>query len=173
MHTYTIYRAVVIAAMLLVGTAAFASAGDYKPLLPLLIDLKGWNAERATGANMNAGGHAMVTAARAYEKGAGSFAVSIVISAGAAAQANAMTMSFESEGVKVSVAEIDGFKTQTTYTNGDKSGVIVVALWQDATGANGAVATFAFNGMTDTDALALAKLFDWSKLKTAVAAAAK
>jgi len=167
------HRAVAIAAMALFGAVTFASAGDYRQLTPLLVDLKGWNAEKATGANLNAGGHAMTTAARAYEKGASSFAVSIVVSAGAAAQANAMNMSFESEGVKVNIATIDGFKTQTTYTSGDKSGVIVVALWQNAAGTLGAVATFAFNGMTDTDALALAKQFNWTALKTAVETAAK
>ncbi len=160
----------IIAGVCICMSAALLFGAGHNALAALLKDLKGWQAEPATSMAMDAGGDTMTTATRSYTKGDTTFSATVVVSKGAYTQSKMMDMRFESDGVKVQVSTIDGFKVQTTYTSADKSGALIVGLVKNDKTSRGALATFAFNGMSEADALALAKQFDWKKLQAAALA---
>ena len=151
-------------------SATLVAGASHADLAALLKDLKGWQAEPATSMAMDVGGDTLTTATRSYAKGEATFSATVVVSKGAYTQSKMMDMKFESSAVKVQVATIDGFKAQTTYTSADKSGILIVVLDKNDKTSRGALATFAFNGMSEADALALAKQFDWKKLQAAAQA---
>jgi hypothetical protein len=162
--------------MILAGAClgvALAVGAEHKALATLLKDLKGWQAEPATSMTMDAGGDTLTSATRSYAKGDANFSATVVISKGAYTQSKMMDMKFESDAVKVQVVTLDGFTVQTTYTSADKSGILIVVLDKNDKTSRGALATFAFNGISEADALALAKQFDWKKLQTTAQAMAK
>lgn len=159
-----------VAGVAAIALSGLAMAAEQSPLATLLTDLKGWQAEPATSMTMDAAGESMTTATRSYSKDSADFSVTVVVSKGAYAQSKIIAMKFESAGIKVQVATIDGFTMQTTYTSADKSGALIVVLDKNDTTQRGALLTFAFNGMTDAEALALAKQFDWKKLQAAAQA---
>jgi hypothetical protein len=163
-HTFTV---IALAAAL---SSVVPLAAEQSPLATLLTDLKGWTAEPATSMTMDAAGESMTTASRSYNKDSADFSATVVVSKGAYAQSKIIAMKFESAGIKVQVTTIDGFTVQTTYTSDDKSGALIVVLDKNDTTQRGALLTFAFNGMTDTEALALAKQFNWKKLQAAAQA---
>ena len=162
-----------MAGVCLYMSAALVVGADHKALAALLKDLKGWQAEPATSMAMDAGGDTMTTATRSYATGDTNFSATVVVSKGAYTQSKMLDMKFESAAVKVQVVTIDGFKVQTTYTSADKSGVLIVVLDKNDKTSRGALATFAFIGLSEADARALAKQFDWKKLQAAAQAVGK
>jgi len=159
-------RKMIATGVCLCMSAALVWGADHKALAALLKDLQGWHAEPATSMTMDAGGDTLTTATRSYAKADANFSATVVISKGAYTQSKMMDMKFDSGVVKVQVRTIDGFKVQTTYTSADKSGILIVVLDKNDKTSRGALATFAFNGISEADALALAKQFDWKKLQT-------
>jgi hypothetical protein len=154
-----------LAAAAAAPAAAVAKSG-FQPFLPLLIDLPGWEGGKPEGFAMDAGGHAMTTASRKYSRD--SAHVEAVIATGAAAQgalgALAANMSMEtSEGHAQTGAE-NGFRMLKTFRAADNSGAIMIAL------ADAAMFNFTYSGLSEDEALALARKFDWNAMKAAAAA---
>ena len=61
------------------GRAPLRRSASYDPLLPLLVDLPGWEAEPADGADASVAGMRAVTVFRTYESGDRRFEVNILI----------------------------------------------------------------------------------------------
>jgi hypothetical protein len=143
-----------------------ALAQDYKTLTPLLTDLPGWTAEKAEGASMNMGDMKMLHASRNYTKGDKELTAVIMVGSTMMTQGQLQQMTVESQGVKMQVSDINGFKVHNAYDKNDKSGTITVFLAQGKT--QGAVLVFSYTHLTESEGLNLVKTFDWKKIKDAV-----
>jgi hypothetical protein len=140
-----------------------AQAPGFQRFVPLLIDLDGWKGEKADGMSMQMGGTSMDAATRKYERGEASIDVQVMV--GPAAQAalapTQAGIKIETPNERMSTSSIDGFVVLRTYQINDKSGGVIVAL------SNNAAFSLTFNGITDEDALALAKKFNWKAIQAA------
>ena len=141
-------------------------AAGYQSLTPLLIDIKGWQGEKAEGMTMDAGGMKMTNAFRTYTKGDNQLTATLMIGSAAMTQAQTPAMTMETPDVKASISKIDGFKVMTSYDKNEKAGVITVFLAEK--GANGAIFALSYEGLSDKEATKLAKRFNWKKMKAAV-----
>jgi hypothetical protein len=133
----------------------------FERFYPFLIDLPGWTGDKPDGMAMQLGGLDILTATRKYKREGAHLEVGIMT--GAPAQAG---LTMLKSGMKIETSEghvitetIDGIKLARTYTVKDKSGAILVGL------ADSALFNFAYTGITEDEALGLAKRFDWKAIQ--------
>jgi hypothetical protein len=144
-------------------------AAGYDALLPLLVDLPGWEAEPADGADASAQGVRAVTAYRTYESGDRSFEVNLLIGT----QAMMTWMPDYREGFKVETPEglmevkrIAGFLVFYTFEQEDASGGILVLLQDPGSKPEmGAVLAISFESLALDEALKTAQRFPWARMK--------
>lgn len=153
-----------LAGALLASSAAHADPA-FKRFLPLLVDLDGWDGKKPDGMSMDMGDSSMTTAKRDYQKGAAQVHASVIIGAAAAGALSALTtgINVETTDGHTLTATINGFKASKTYNSKNKSGAIIVALGDNA------MFSFAYNGLTEDEALPLAQKFDWKAIQAAAA----
>ena len=153
--------------ILLLGLAltVTAYAGNQDLLTSLLIDLKGWNADKAEGMSMDMGAMKMINASRNYTKEASKIDAIVLVGsqAMAQAQASAQDMKLETADSRVEMKEIDGFRTQVVYDKKENTTAVVVFLAMSQT--SGAMFSFSCKGIPEKEAMKLAKQFDWKKMK--------
>ena len=160
-------------ALVLVSPAFQAEAAGYEALLPLLVDLPGWEAEPADGADASVEGMRAVTVYRTYESGERTFEVNLLIGL----QAGMTWMPDYKDGYKVETPEglmevkkIAGFLVYYLFEREENSGGIVVLI-QETTAAKpdtGAVFAVSFEGLALDEALKTAQRFSWAKMKEQV-----
>jgi hypothetical protein len=136
----------------------------FERFFPFLIDLPGWTGDKPDGMAMALAGMDIVTATRKYKREGAHLEVGILT--GAAAQAG---LAMLKSGMKLETSEghvitetVDGIKLARTYTAKDKSGAILVGI------ADSALFNFAYTGVAEDEALALAKRFDWKAIQAAL-----
>lgn len=171
---FHIEKIIMLLAFVLVTVAApSAQAGSHDALTPLLIDLSGWQGDEAEGMSMDMGAMKMITATRTYENGGKELGVNIMISRGdqgsmgmGMEQGQMQTMNMETGDAKMRIEEIDGYHVQTVYEKKENKGSVVVYLAK----GEGVAGYFSlsYEGLGEDEAMALAKKFDWAKMKKAV-----
>jgi hypothetical protein len=153
--------------------AAAVQAESYQTLYPCLVDLSGWTGGEPTGMNMNMSGMVMINSTRTYSKGnkeltaiimKGDQAFGMAGMQGGGMQGSEMHM--ESPEVNMNIRTINGFQVQTVYDKEENSGVVTVFLTYEQAG--GAFFSLSYAGISEGDALGLAKKFDWKKIKSKV-----
>jgi len=163
-----------IAVLLLLVVPAALFAASYDPLLPLLVDLAGWQAEKAEGLDLSQAGMQSVSVFREYTSGGKGLSTAILLGT----QVGATWMSEYREGFKVEstgsameVRRIDGFLVYQGFDTEDSSGGIIVLLIETTAEKpeTGAVFAFTFDGIPLDEALKLAQKFDWKKMKEVAA----
>jgi hypothetical protein len=159
-------------ALVLAMAPAVLFAASYDPLLPLLVDLAGWEAEKADAVDLSQAGMKGVTIVREYTSGEKGLTASILVGA----QVGLTWASEYKEGFKLEstegsmeVRKIGGFLVYHVYDKDDASGGLVVLLLEAAADKpeSGAVFVLSFDGMPLDDAVKLAQKFDWKKMKDA------
>jgi hypothetical protein len=162
----------VLLALALLCPALQAQAAGYEALLPLLMDLPGWEAEPADGADASAAGMRAVTVYRTYESGERRFETNLLVGM----QAGMTWMPDYKDGYRMETPEglmevkkIGGFLVFYMFEQESNSGGIVVQL-QDGTAAPDTSAVFAisFEGLPLAEALKTAQRFSWAKMKDQV-----
>ncbi len=157
---------------ILVVTAA-VQAESYQTLYPCLIDLSGWTGSEPTGMNMNMSGMVMINSTRTYSKGnkeltavimKGNQAFGMGGMQGSGMQGSGMHM--ETPEVNMNVKTINGFQVQTVYDKKENSGSVTVFLTHEQTG--GAFFNLLYAGISEKEAIGLAKKFDWKKIKSKI-----
>ena len=141
-------------------------AGQYESLSPLLIDLKGWQAEPAEGMDMDMGGTKIIQTVRQYTRGSMEADAMIMIGNTMMTQAHAQgmqSMQMETAEVKVKATTIDGYQVSIHHSKIDTEGAVVVVL--PGTGQLGALFVFHYKGLNGEDGLSTAKIFDWKKIE--------
>jgi hypothetical protein len=164
----------VLLALLVLVLAPFGLfAESFDALLPLMVDLPGWEAEKADGADMSASGVRAITAYRSYARGERTFEATILIGM----QAAAAWMPNYQEGYKMETPEgvlevkkINGFLVFYIFEQEGGSGGIIVLL-QDAKSKADLQSVFSvsFAGLSREEALQMAQRFSWQKMKEQVA----
>lgn len=161
----------VIFAILVV--AAAVQAESYQTLYPCLVDLSGWTGGEPTGMNMNMSGMVMINSTRTYSKGneeltaiimKGDQAFGMGGMQGGGMQGSGMHM--ESPEVNMNIKTINGFQVHTVYDKEENSGAVTVFLTHEQAG--GAFFTLSYAGISEKEALGLAKKFDWEKIKSKI-----
>jgi hypothetical protein len=135
----------------------------FQRLMPLLIDLDGWQGKKPDGMSMEMPSGSMTTATREYQKGTARAHASVMVGTaamGALAPMQAGMNVTTSEGHMLT-ANMHSMQVMKTYTTAQKSGALIVALDKDA------MFSFSYNGMTEDEALALAEKFDWKAIQAA------
>ncbi len=169
MATMKKYAVILLALLASVLPAIEAGAASYDSLLPLLVDIPGWEAEPADGADASAAGMRGVTASRTYESGERRFEASILVGM----QAGMSWMPDYKEGFKMEtpegvmeVKETGGFLVSSMFEKESRSGGIIVLL-QDGAGNpdTGAVFAVSFEGLALEEAMKTAQRFSWAKMK--------
>jgi hypothetical protein len=159
-----IIAAVGFSAALILTSSSARAQQSFQRFLPLLVDLPGWKGNKPDGISMETGGSSMLSATREYERGDSRLTAQIL--AGPAAQGGVATinsgMKVETSEARMSTSTIDGVQVAITFTKADKSGVILVALGPSA------LFSFSFNDLSEEEALALAKRFNWKAIQAAV-----
>jgi hypothetical protein len=138
-------------------SSAARAQQSFQRFVPLLVELPGWKANKPDGM-------AMVTATRAYERGAAHVNASILsgMAAQAALAATGTGIKIETADMHIGTSTIDGFQVTKSYTTSNKAGAIMVAL------GPAAVFTLAVTGINEDEALTLAKKFDWKAIQALV-----
>jgi hypothetical protein len=145
-----------------------ASLADqaFQRLLPLLVDLDGWQGKKPEGMSMDMSNMSMITANRDYQKGSAQLHAAVLVgqTAGATLAPLQNVMNVQtSEGHMIS-ATMHGMPVLKSFTTKDKSGSLMVGLGKEA------LFTISYNGITEDEALALAEKFDWKAIQTAAQA---
>jgi len=154
--------------LLLLGfSSAPVFAQSHSTLTPLLGNLSGWQAEKAEGMSMDAGGMRMINATRSYAKGSRELNAVVMVGSQAMTMGQMQQMKMETNEVRVNIESINGFQVSSSYNKQEKSGGIMVMLGGNQT--SGAIFMLNFEGMDDHQALKLAKKFDWKAMKKATA----
>jgi hypothetical protein len=151
-----------MAAWLLQPLVAHADQA-FARFLPLFIDLDGWQGDKADGVSMEMPGNAMTSAKRDYSRGNSQLHVAVLMgpaAAGALAPTQAGVKVETSEGHMITTT-LNGFPVTESYNIPQKSGALLIALGPSA------VLTVSYNGISEDDALALAKKFDWKAFQAA------
>ena len=151
------------AAGLLRPSAARAEQ-SFQRLVVFLVDLDGWKGNKPEGMSMETTGASMITATREYRRDPARLSAQILI--GQAAQgALAPTrsgMNIETSEARLNTSTIDGVQVTRNFNIKAKSGAILIAL------GTSALLSVSFNGITDDEALALAKKFNWKAIQAAL-----
>jgi hypothetical protein len=135
----------------------------FRKFFPFLIDLDGWQGHTPDGMSMEMGNTSMLTAAREYHRGAAHIGVGVVIgpAAAGALAAGLNGMNIDTTEGHVITSTMDSFTVVRTFTIKEKSGVVLVRLGPSAT------FNFTYSGLTEDEAMPLAKKFDWKAIQTA------
>ena len=153
-----------LAALPAVWLAPAARAQGFQRFVPFLPELPGWKANKPDGMAMEMAGSSMITATRAYERGAAHVNAAILtgIAAQAALAATSAGIKIETADMHMTTSTVDGLQVTKTYTASSKAGAIMVAL------APAAVFTFSYTGIGEDEAFGLARKFDWKAMQEQV-----
>jgi hypothetical protein len=151
------------AASLLSPVGAHAEQA-FQRFIPFLVDLDGWQGKKPEGMAMEMPGTSMIIAGREYQRGPARVHVQILI--GSAAQgalaATQTGINVETTDGRMSTTTIDGLPVTKSINYKQKAGAILVALRANS------VFSVSFNDISDDEALALARKFDWKAIQAAL-----
>jgi hypothetical protein len=152
-------------ALLTILPIGFARAADqpFQRLLPLLVDLGGWQGQKADGMSMQMSGTSMSTATRDYVRGPAKLHAIVMVgqSAEGALAPIQSGMNLQTPDGHMVTATLRGMPVLKAYNSKDKSGSLMVALDKNA------MFNFSYEGMAEDEALALADKFDWKAMQAA------
>jgi hypothetical protein len=161
---------VLLAVLFLLVVPAGLFAASFAPLLPLLVDLAGWQAEKAEGIDLSQAGMQGVTVVREYQNGEKTINASIMLGS----QVGTTWIPDYKEGFKaettegsVEVRTINGFLVYLGFDKSESTGGLVVLLIGTTADKpeSGALFVFSFEGLALDEALKTAQKFDWKKMK--------
>jgi hypothetical protein len=134
---------------------------SFQRFVPFLVELAGWKGNKPDGMAMEMAGSSMVTATRAYEKGAAHVNAAVVtgMAAQGALAATSAGIKIETADMHMNTSTIDGMQVTKTYTVSNKTGAIMVAL------GPAAMFTLSYNGIDEDEAFGLARKFDWKAMQ--------
>ena len=143
-----------------------------KDLIPLLIDLEGWEGEEAEFTDVSYQNFRGINVRREYQRDEQTLDASIMIGYQAAGMWNPMYydgFKMEAGDAILDVKKIDDFLVFHNYQKPDKAGMCIVLLMETSQQeGSGAVFVFSYEGIEDSEGRELAQKFDWAKMKEKV-----
>jgi hypothetical protein len=164
-HAIGLALAALPAAWLLRPSPARAQQA-FRKFFPFLIDLDGWEGHTPDGMSMEMGSNSMLTATREYHRGPARLDVGVVMGPAAIATlaAGQSAMNIETTEGHMITSTVDGFTVIRTFAIKEKTGAVMVKLGPTA------VFSFSYHGLTEDEAMPLAKRFDWKGIQAATQA---
>ena len=146
--------------------AAARAEQPYQRLLPLLVDLGGWQGKKPDGMSMESSEMKMTTASRDYQRGAAEAQASVIMGQAAVSAMPPMEtgMNIQTPQGHMMTTTMRGMTVLKSYDTQEKSGALMVALGKDA------LFTLSFKGIGEDEGLALSEKFDWKALQAAAQA---
>jgi hypothetical protein len=142
----------------LVWSSAIHAQERYAVFFPLLVDLPAWKGNKPQGLTMKVPG--IIIATREYQRG--DARVNVSVTAGQSKLTTPAPAGTVNAGdTRISVAIIDGWQVGRTFNVNDKWGGVKVDI------ATNAYFMLLFNGVSEDEALKLARQFDWKALQAA------
>ena len=166
MRLLQICKVVQIIFILVLAISSTAHSEKHLSLVPLLIDLEGWEADQADGMSMDMGNMKMTQAMRNYDKDERQVTAMVMIGSNMMTQGKMQEMNMESDNIKASVTQIDGFTVSTAYDKNEKAGQVVVFLSKSQN--ESAMFILTYEKIKEDEALNLSKKFNWKKMKGVV-----
>lgn len=163
-------RSVIFSLLLMFAVPGLVSSARadqaFQRLMPLLVDLDGWQGKKPDGMSMEMPSGSMTTASREYDKGPARLHATVVVGPAAIGALTPLVT-----GMNVNTSEghmltdtLHGMKVLKSFTTAQKSGALLVALDKNA------MFSLSYNGLSEEDALALAEKFDWKAIQAATQA---
>ena len=160
---YKFYFTAVLTFLFTLSLNTSLSADD--SLKPDLIDIPGWQGEPAQAMTMEMNGINMITATRSYEKADNSFDAAILITTQQMGMMSFQQMSMSEGGISINSTQMDGFKVVHSHDANENSGNFMVLLGE--TTSNSALFSMSYEGLSDKESLAIAKIYDWKAMQAA------
>ena len=135
----------------------------FQRLLPLLVDLNGWQGKKPDGMSMEMPNNSMTTATRDYQRGAAQLHAGVVTGQAATGALAALQtgMNIQTTDGHMISSTMQGLAVMKTFNTQQTYGSIMVALGKDA------LFSLSYNGIAEDEALALAEKFDWKAIQAA------
>jgi hypothetical protein len=135
----------------------------FQRFLPLLVDLSGWQGKKPDGMSMHMSDTSMTTATREYERGAAKVHAVVVVGQAAEGALAPLQggMNLQTPEGHMVTTTVRGMTVLKAFNTKDKSGSLMVALDKNA------MFNFAYEGVAEEEAQALADKFDWKALQAA------
>jgi len=153
------------AAFWCMGGLAWAEPHDR--LVPLLVDLDGWQAQPAHGMSLISAQMKMINANRLYRQVDKNLTVNLMVNSGPVLASDLQESSSDNETVRAQTRQVEGFWVKSSHTKKNDSGQLIVYLGYNQE-AN-AVLVVNYAKMGEAEALQTVASLDWQKLKTIVA----
>ena len=138
----------------------FAFAGSYKDLYPMLVNISGWEAEKAKGGKFVSPQGKIISVERSYQKGEKSLTVTILKGPVASAMGStfAYVQEIDTPEEYVKVFKIGKYKAGLSHNKRDNSGSIVVIL------GNSSVINMEYHNISYKEAEKLIKEFPLDRI---------
>ena len=114
--------------------------------------------------DVNMPGMKMITAIRSYSKGEMNLDVTILVGSSVILMGQTPEVSAETDEVKLTTSDIDGFKVIQAFDKSENGGYIVINI--DKKETEGSLFMISYSGISSKEVLAIAKKFNWKKIKT-------
>lgn len=141
-------------------------AEQHDRLVPLFVDLAGWQAQPAQGMSLLSAQMKMISANRNYSQSDKNLTVSILVNSGPVLDSDLQEFNSDNETLTIYSRQIDGFWVKSTHTKENRSGQVLIYLDynQEATGL--LIAEYA--KMDEEEVMQVIKNMDLKKLKKVV-----
>lgn len=141
-------------------------AEQHDRLLPLLADLKGWQAQPAQGMSLHSAQMKLISANRIYNQLDKNLTVNVMINSGPVLEGDLQVSSSENDTFNIRTRQIDDFWVKSTHNKKDGSGQIIVYL--DYNSEANSVLIVEYVKMGEDEAMRAVQSFDWNKFKRVV-----
>jgi hypothetical protein len=160
---YAIFTTLAALSLLCSFSSAHAEQA-FQRFVPLMIDLDGWQGQKAEGLSMDMQDSTMTTVTRAYQRGSARLNAGIVVGPVAAGTLAPLQsgMNMQTSDGHLITTTWHGLQTIKSYNTPQKSGQFIVALGKQA------MFSLAYNDMTEDEAQTLAEKFDWKAIQAAL-----
>lgn len=143
-------------------------AEQHDRLVPLLVDLDGWQAPPAKGMSLLSARMKMITANRSYSQADKNLAVSILVNSGPVLDSDLQESSSDNDTISIQSRQIDGFWVKSSHTKKNASGQLLVYL--DYNQEANSLLIVEYSKMNEDEVLQIIKNLDLNKLKKVVSA---
>lgn len=157
---------VFLAVMTLLGGAGQVWAEPHDRLLPLLVNLEGWQAQPARGMSMISAQMKMISANRVYLQADKNLNVTVMVNSGPVLDSDLQEFTSDNDSVRIKTRQVDGFWVKSTHSKKNGSGQLIVYLDYNQEASGVLIANY--TKITDDEALQAISLLDWAKIKKSV-----
>lgn len=141
-------------------------AEQHDRLVPLLVDLVGWQAQPAKGMSLLSAQMKMISADRSYSQADKNLTVGILINSGPVLDSDLKEFNSDNEVMSTHSRQVDGFWVKSTHTKSNASGQLLIYIDYNQDANCLLIAEYA--KMNEDEALQIIKNIDLNKLKRVV-----